>query len=51
MDRVYNRIDRCLANEDWLVKFSESYAHFWPEGWFDHCSITVQFGQIGSVWL
>ncbi|XP_074283572.1 uncharacterized protein LOC141608117 [Silene latifolia] len=40
--RVYNRLDRVLVNKTWLDDNSEMYAHFYPEGIFDHTPCVVQ---------
>ncbi|XP_074300630.1 uncharacterized protein LOC141631922 [Silene latifolia] len=34
--RVYSRLDRFLINSDWSCSMSDNYAHFLPEGNFDH---------------
>ncbi|XP_074288833.1 uncharacterized protein LOC141613985 [Silene latifolia] len=41
-DRVYSRLDRFLVNQDWLNSFPFLYAHFLPEGTFDHTPCLVQ---------
>ncbi|XP_074283670.1 uncharacterized protein LOC141608207 [Silene latifolia] len=41
--RVYNRIDRCLINADWMNVYPDSYAFFMPEGEFDHCPCVIRF--------
>ncbi|XP_074315444.1 uncharacterized protein LOC141651642 [Silene latifolia] len=35
--RVFSRIDRVLVNDGWVNKWPDYYAHFAPEGDFDHC--------------
>ncbi|XP_074278596.1 uncharacterized protein LOC141602188 [Silene latifolia] len=35
-DRVYSRLYRFLVNQDWLNDFPLLYAHYLPEGTFDH---------------
>ncbi|XP_074297136.1 uncharacterized protein LOC141627820 [Silene latifolia] len=40
-DVVYSRLDRAMGNQAWLDGFGDSYAHFHPEGLFDHCPCTV----------
>ncbi|XP_074315399.1 uncharacterized protein LOC141651594 [Silene latifolia] len=40
-DRVYNRLDRVMGNQEWLDRFDTSLAHFHPEGLFDHCPCTI----------
>ncbi|XP_074314543.1 uncharacterized protein LOC141649761 [Silene latifolia] len=44
--KVYSRLDRVFVNEDWVLRFSESYAHFLPEGSFDHCPCLIRFDDI-----
>ncbi|XP_074301131.1 uncharacterized protein LOC141632485 [Silene latifolia] len=39
--RVYSRLDRVIVNDDWLLSFPESVAHFLPEGLFDHCPCII----------
>ncbi|XP_074283422.1 uncharacterized protein LOC141607972 [Silene latifolia] len=34
--RIFSRIDRFMVNMDWMNLYHESYAHFLPEGLFDH---------------
>ncbi|XP_074265564.1 uncharacterized protein LOC141588003 [Silene latifolia] len=34
--RGYSRIDRFLVNDDWMDIYPGAYAHFLPEGLFDH---------------
>ncbi|XP_074316598.1 uncharacterized protein LOC141652882 [Silene latifolia] len=41
-DRVYSRLDRFLVSQDWLNEFPLLYAHFLPEGTFDHTPCVVQ---------
>ncbi|XP_074305087.1 uncharacterized protein LOC141640024 [Silene latifolia] len=41
-DRVYSRMDRFLVNQEWLNEFPLLYAHFLPEGTFDHTPCVVQ---------
>ncbi|KAK9756406.1 hypothetical protein RND81_01G095100 [Saponaria officinalis] len=37
-----------MHNGDWGMEFSEAYAHFLPEGLFDHCSCLISLlGQEG----
>ncbi|XP_074314918.1 uncharacterized protein LOC141651091 [Silene latifolia] len=45
--RVYSRLDRFLINSDWCLSMSDMYAHFLPEGNFDHTTcILKQSGQL-----
>ncbi|XP_021744396.1 uncharacterized protein LOC110710412 [Chenopodium quinoa] len=39
--RVLSKLDRCLVNADWVRDFPSAYAHFHPEGAFDHCPVVV----------
>ncbi|KAL2930061.1 LINE-1 reverse transcriptase-like protein [Bienertia sinuspersici] len=41
-DRVFSKIDRVMANEAWLEKFSSFSAIFLPEGISDHCPALVR---------
>ncbi|KAL2930420.1 hypothetical protein RDABS01_035830 [Bienertia sinuspersici] len=41
-DRVFSKIDRVMANEAWLEKFSRFSAIFLPEGISDHCPALVR---------
>ncbi|XP_074288568.1 uncharacterized protein LOC141613722 [Silene latifolia] len=34
--RGFSRIDRFLVNDEWLAMYPDAYAHFLPEGLFDH---------------
>ncbi|XP_074283428.1 uncharacterized protein LOC141607978 [Silene latifolia] len=34
--REFSRIDRFLINDDWMNLYPTAYAHFLPEGLFDH---------------
>ncbi|XP_074299071.1 uncharacterized protein LOC141630094 [Silene latifolia] len=44
-DRVNSMPDRAMGNQAWLDGFGDSYAHFHPEGLFDHCPCTVMAKQ------
>ncbi|XP_074267197.1 uncharacterized protein LOC141590507 [Silene latifolia] len=44
--KVYSRIDRVFINDEWLLEFPESNAHFLPEGLFDHCPCLVSFEEL-----
>ncbi|XP_074283058.1 uncharacterized protein LOC141607606 [Silene latifolia] len=48
MTRVYSRLDRCLANQDWFNSFPDMVAHFHPAGLFDHCPCTVSNIKLDS---
>ncbi|XP_074314107.1 uncharacterized protein LOC141649312 [Silene latifolia] len=47
--RVFSRIDRVLVNGAWLTNCSDWFAHFQPEGSFDHCPCIISCGGICSV--
>ncbi|XP_074298153.1 uncharacterized protein LOC141628972 [Silene latifolia] len=42
---IYSRIDRLFINEEWLEQYPDSFAHFLPEGLFDHCPGLVHFEE------
>ncbi|XP_074300776.1 uncharacterized protein LOC141632097 [Silene latifolia] len=42
---IYSRIDRVFINEEWLEQYPDSFAHFLPEGLFDHCPGLVHFEE------
>ncbi|XP_074313622.1 uncharacterized protein LOC141648803 [Silene latifolia] len=45
--RVYNRLDRFLINSEWSLSILDTYAHFLPEGNFDHTPcILKKAGQL-----
>ncbi|XP_074293233.1 uncharacterized protein LOC141620200 [Silene latifolia] len=35
-ERIYSRLDRFLINKEWSDHYPDLYAHFLPEGLFDH---------------
>lgn len=39
--RVLCKLDRMLANDDWIAQFPDSVAHFLPEGLFDHSPMVL----------
>lgn len=41
-DRIFSQIDRCLVNEDWMVKMTAT-VEFLPEGISDHSPILIKF--------
>ncbi|XP_074265694.1 uncharacterized protein LOC141588139 [Silene latifolia] len=47
--RVYSRLDRLLANMDWINHFPGFYANFMPEGHFDHTPCVVWDTHIEGV--
>ncbi|XP_074277566.1 uncharacterized protein LOC141601201 [Silene latifolia] len=40
--RVFSRLDRLLINSEWSQKVSSMYAHFLPEGTFDHTPCIIK---------
>ncbi|XP_074283278.1 uncharacterized protein LOC141607831 [Silene latifolia] len=40
--RVFSRLDRALVNHEWIDQKKEFYAHFHPEGCFDHTPCIIQ---------
>ncbi|XP_074271256.1 uncharacterized protein LOC141595185 [Silene latifolia] len=48
--RVFSRIDRVLHNDDWLIEYPDSVAHFLPEGLYDHspCIISMREQYLSS---
>ncbi|XP_074293074.1 uncharacterized protein LOC141619980 [Silene latifolia] len=44
---VFSRIDRVLINTEWLNVWPDYYAHFAPEGEFDHCPCVITY--LGDV--
>ncbi|XP_074265854.1 uncharacterized protein LOC141588305 [Silene latifolia] len=48
MTRVYSRLDRCLANQEWFNCFPDMVAHFYSAGLFDHCPCTVSNVKLDS---
>ncbi|XP_062094258.1 uncharacterized protein LOC133800317 [Humulus lupulus] len=45
-DRVYAKLDRVLANENWIGKFPTTEVVFFPEGDMDHSPFMVNFGSL-----
>ncbi|XP_074288898.1 uncharacterized protein LOC141614042 [Silene latifolia] len=43
--RVFSKIDRVLVNDEWGNKWSDHYAHYAPEGDYDHCPCFIQSGD------
>ncbi|XP_074291896.1 uncharacterized protein LOC141618710 [Silene latifolia] len=41
---VFSRIDRVLVNTEWINVWPDFYAHFAPEGEFDHCPCIITCG-------
>lgn len=44
VDPCFKKLDRCIVNGDWLVKFSLSKALVLPRGLSDHCPVTISLG-------
>ncbi|XP_074315563.1 uncharacterized protein LOC141651765 [Silene latifolia] len=43
--RVFSRIDRVLVNDEWLTKWHDYFAHYAPEGEYDHCPCFIRAGD------
>ncbi|XP_074318461.1 uncharacterized protein LOC141655273 [Silene latifolia] len=43
--RIYSRLDRFLINKDWSDHMPDAYAHFLPEGLYDHTPCIVSQSQ------
>ncbi|XP_074301589.1 uncharacterized protein LOC141632990 [Silene latifolia] len=43
--RVFSRIDRVLVNTEWTDVWPDYFAHFAPEGSFDHCPCVI-YGEV-----
>ncbi|XP_074315572.1 uncharacterized protein LOC141651774 [Silene latifolia] len=43
--RVFSRIDRVLVNDEWLTKWPDYFAHYAPEGEYDHCPCFIRAGD------
>ncbi|XP_074290616.1 uncharacterized protein LOC141617331 [Silene latifolia] len=41
-ERIYSRIDRFLVNKEWCDLYPDKYAHFLPEGLFDHSPCLIR---------
>ncbi|XP_074305957.1 uncharacterized protein LOC141641186 [Silene latifolia] len=41
--RVFSRIDRVVVNTAWVDLWPDYYAHFGPEGSFDHCPCIISY--------
>ncbi|XP_074271085.1 uncharacterized protein LOC141595007 [Silene latifolia] len=41
-ERIYSRIDRFMVNKDWCDLYPDKYAHFLPEGIFDHSPCLIR---------
>ncbi|XP_056691798.1 uncharacterized protein [Spinacia oleracea] len=41
-NRVMSKIDRVVANQDWVDCFDTAVANFLPEGAFDHCPTIIK---------
>ncbi|XP_074297213.1 uncharacterized protein LOC141627914 [Silene latifolia] len=47
--RDFSRIDRVLLNDAWLTLRPDYYAHYLPEGDFDHCPCIIECGNIRTI--
>ncbi|XP_074277741.1 uncharacterized protein LOC141601364 [Silene latifolia] len=43
--RVYSRIDRVLANEEWILNGPSGNVTFLPEGLYDHSPCLIELGE------
>ncbi|XP_074305347.1 uncharacterized protein LOC141640442 [Silene latifolia] len=43
--RVYSRIDRVLANDDWILNGPNGVVTFLPEGLYDHSPCLIELGE------
>ncbi|XP_074290339.1 uncharacterized protein LOC141617068 [Silene latifolia] len=43
--RVYSRIDRVLANDDWILNRPNGVVSFLPEGLYDHSPCLIELGE------
>ncbi|XP_074291143.1 uncharacterized protein LOC141617912 [Silene latifolia] len=43
--RVFSRIDRVLVNDEWVSKWPDHFAHYAPEGDYDHCPCFIRLGD------
>ncbi|XP_074265645.1 uncharacterized protein LOC141588088 [Silene latifolia] len=46
-ERIYSRIDRFLVNREWCDLYPDTYAHFLPEGLFDHSPCLIRSSTNG----
>ncbi|XP_074306069.1 uncharacterized protein LOC141641297 [Silene latifolia] len=46
-ERIYSRIDRFLVNREWCDLYPDTYAHFLPEGLYDHSSCLIRSSTNG----
>ncbi|XP_074277927.1 uncharacterized protein LOC141601533 [Silene latifolia] len=47
-ERIYSRIDRFMVNKAWCDNFTDLYAHFMPEGLYDHTPCVVKSSNQGQ---
>lgn len=40
--RIYSRIDHCVANDKWLMKYSNTYVHYLNRSLSDHSPLVVK---------
>ncbi|XP_074265760.1 uncharacterized protein LOC141588204 [Silene latifolia] len=48
-ERIYSRLDRVLVNKDWCDHLHDLYAHFLPEGMYDHTPCIVSSNKQAKV--
>ncbi|XP_074283458.1 uncharacterized protein LOC141608006 [Silene latifolia] len=46
-ERIYSKIDRFLVNREWCDLYPDTYAHFLPEGLFDHSPCLIRSSTNG----
>ncbi|KAL9237114.1 hypothetical protein vseg_011702 [Gypsophila vaccaria] len=44
-DKIYSRIDRFMINKEWSDHMPKAFAHFLPEGLYDHTPYIVSHSQ------
>ncbi|XP_074278211.1 uncharacterized protein LOC141601805 [Silene latifolia] len=42
---VFSKIDRVLVNDEWVSKRPDHFAHYAPEGDYDHCPCFIRSGD------
>ncbi|XP_074313367.1 uncharacterized protein LOC141648532 [Silene latifolia] len=47
-ERIYSRIDRFMVNKAWCDNFTDLYAHFMPEGLYDHTPCVIKSSNQGQ---
>ncbi|XP_021759133.1 uncharacterized protein LOC110724042 [Chenopodium quinoa] len=47
-DRVCSKIDRVIVNDEWMLKFADMQATFFPEGLMDHSPCVIKLFDSGN---